>query len=322
MEKKNEPKLYHIEEMEEYLNSILPDSSNSFKYLYLKKQIMAHFSLARNGYTNRISSYTEAKREALDKLCCKIAEEYGTTEKTWAQLAKENDINISTVQHYIKKYDQEHPGYFSQKPNRINEHEIIEMYFEKKYTANEIAEKLGCSASTVWRAIRSYRNIHKELETDCSLTRNFLNKEDIEIACAYLNTNSTYKEVAAKYSCSISTIQYCIKKYKAATAKMEEISPTVDNSNFVRLYFVKNVSIEQLTAYGKYSREDIENGIKEYLSELCKKYTADELIAEQIIEDYINGEKAHSLAKKYHKATTTVTEIIELYKNSTQKEPG
>lgn len=81
MEKKNEPKLYHIEEMEEYLNSILPDSSNSFKYLYLKKQIMAHFSLARNGYTNRISSYTEAKREALDKLCCKIAEEYGTTEK-------------------------------------------------------------------------------------------------------------------------------------------------------------------------------------------------------------------------------------------------
>lgn len=65
MEKKNEPKLYHIEEMEEYLNSILPDSSNSFKYLYLKKQIMAHFSLARNGYTNRISSYTEAKREAL-----------------------------------------------------------------------------------------------------------------------------------------------------------------------------------------------------------------------------------------------------------------
>ena len=94
MEKKNEPKLYHIEEMEEYLNSILPDSSNSFKYLYLRKQIMAHFSLARNGYTNRISSYTEAKREALDKLCCKIAEEYGTTEKTWAQLAKENDINI------------------------------------------------------------------------------------------------------------------------------------------------------------------------------------------------------------------------------------
>ena len=77
-----------------------------------------------------------------------------------------------------------------------------------------------------------------------------------------------------------------------------------------------------MTAYGKYSREDIENGIKEYLSELCKKYTADELIAEQIIEDYINGEKAHSLAKKYHKATTTVTEIIELYKNSTQKEPG
>ena len=308
MEKKNEPKLYHIEEMEEYLNSILPDSSNSFKYLYLRKQIMAHFSLARNGYTNRISSYTEAKREALDKLCCKIAEEYGTTEKTWAQLAKENDINISTVQHYIKKYDQEHPGYFSQKPNRI------------------IAEKLGCSASTVWRAIRSYRNIHKELETDCSLTRNFLNKEDIEIACAYLNTNSTYKEVAAKYSCSISTVQYCIKKYKAATAKMEEISPTVDNSNFVRLYFVKNVSIEQLTAYGKYSREDVENGIKEYLSELCKKYTADELIAEQIIEDYINGEKAHSLAKKYHKAITTVTEIIELYKNSapsapTQKEP-
>lgn len=40
MEKKNEPKLYHIEEMEEYLNSILPDSSNSFKYLYLKKQII------------------------------------------------------------------------------------------------------------------------------------------------------------------------------------------------------------------------------------------------------------------------------------------
>ena len=195
------------------------------------------------------------------------------------------------------------------------------MYFEKKYTANEIADKLECSASTVWRAIRSYRNIHKELETDCSLTRNFLNKEDIEIACAYLNTNNTYKEVAAKYSCSISTVQYCIKKYKAATAKMDEISPTVDSSNFVRLYFVKNVSIEQLTVYGKYSREDIENGIKEYLDELCKKYTADELIAEQIVEDYINGEKEHSLAKKYHKATTTVMEIIELYKNSTQKEP-
>lgn len=31
--------------------------------------------------------------------------------------------------------------------------------------------------------------------------------------------------------------------------------------------------------------------------------------------------KTHSLAKKYHKATTTVTEIIELYKNSGQKEP-
>lgn len=321
MEKKNEPKLYHVKEMKEYLNSILPDSSNSFKYLYLKKRIMAHFSLARNGYTNRISSYSEAEREALDKLCRKIAEEYGATEKTWTQLAKENNISISKVQHYIKKYEKEHPGYFSQKPGGIDEHKIIEMYFEKKYTANEIADKLGCSASTVWRAIRSYRNIHKELETDCSLTRNFLNKEDIEIACAYLNTNSTYKEVAAKYSCSISTVQYCIKKYKAATTKMEEITPTVDSSNFVRLYFVKNVTIEQLTAYGKYSREDIENGIKEYLRELCEKYTADELIAEQIVKDYINGEKAHSLAKKYHKATTTVTEIIELYKNSTQKEP-
>lgn len=321
MEKKNEPKLYHVKEMKEYLNSILPDSSNSFKYLYLKKRIMAHFSLARNGYTNRISSYSENEREALDKLCRKIAEEYGTTEKTWTQLAKENNISISKVQHYIKKYEKEHPGYFSQKPGGIDEHKIIEMYFEKKYTANEIADKLGCSASTVWRAIRSYRNIHKELETDCSLTRNFLNKEDIEIACAYLNTNSTYKEVAAKYSCSISTVQYCIKKYKAATTKMEEITPTVDSSNFVRLYFVKNVTIEQLTAYGKYSREDIENGIKEYLRELCEKYTADELIAEQIVKDYINGEKAHSLAKKYHKATTTVTEIIELYKNSTQKEP-
>lgn len=321
MEKKNEPKLYHVKEMKEYLNSILPDSSNSFKYLYLKKRIMAHFSLARNGYTNRISSYSENEREALDKLCRKIAEEYGTTEKTWTQLAKENNISISKVQHYIKKYEKEHPGYFSQKPGGIDEHKIIEMYFEKKYTANEIADKLGCSASTVWRAIRSYRNIHKELETDCSLTRNFLNKEDIEIACAYLNTNSTYKEVAAKYSCSISTVQYCIKKYKAATTKMEEITPTVDSSNFVRLYFVKNVTIDQLTAYGKYSREDIENGIKEYLRELCEKYTADELIAEQIVKDYINGEKAHSLAKKYHKATTTVTEIIELYKNSTQKEP-
>lgn len=321
MERKTELKLYHIEEMEEYLNSILPDSSNSFKYLYLKKRIMAHFSLARNGYTNRISSYSENEREALDKLCRKIAEEYGTTEKTWTQLAKENNISISKVQHYIKKYEKEHPGYFSQKPGGIDEHKIIEMYFEKKYTANEIADKLGCSASTVWRAIRSYRNIHKELETDCSLTRNFLNKEDIEIACAYLNTNSTYKEVAAKYSCSISTVQYCIKKYKAATAKMDEISPTVDSSNFVRLYFVKNVTIEQLTAYGKYSKEDIKNGIKKYLRELCEKYMADELIAEQIVKDYINGEKAHSLAKKYHKATTTVTEIIELYKNSTQKEP-
>lgn len=321
MERKTELKLYHIEEMEEYLNSILPDSSNSFKYLYLKKRIMAHFSLARNGYTNRISSYSETEREALDKLCRKIAEEYGTTEKTWTQLAKENNISISKVQYYIKKYEKEHPGYFSQKPGGIDEHKIIEMYFEKKYTANEIADKLECSASTVWRAIRSYRNIHKELETDCSLTRNFLNKEDIEIACAYLNTNSTYKEVAAKYSCSISTVQYCIKKYKAATTKMEEISPTVDSSNFVRLYFVKNVTIEQLTAYGKYSKEDIKNGIKKYLRELCEKYTADELIAEQIVKDYINGEKAHSLAKKYHKATITVTEIIELYKNSTQKEP-
>ena len=128
--------------------------------------------------------------------------------------------------------------------------------------------------------------------------------------------------MAAKYSCSISTVQYCIKKYKAATAKMEETSPTIDNSNFARLYFVKNIPIEQLTAYGKYSREDVENGIKEYLKELCERYAADELVAEQIIEDYINGEKAHSLAKKYHKATTTVAEIIELYKNSTQKEPG
>lgn len=321
MERKRELKLYHTEEIEEYLNSILPDSSNSFKYLYLKKRIMAHFVLAMNGYANRISAYTEAEKESFDKLCQKIAKEYGTTEKTWAQLAKENDINISTVQHYIKKYDQEHPGYFSQKPNRINEHEIIEMYFEKKYTANEIAEKLGCSASTVWRAIRSYRNIHKELETDCSLTRNFLNKEDIEIACAYLNTNNTYKEVAAKYSCSISTVQYCIKKYKAATAKKEEILPEADNNNFAHLYFVKNIPIEQLTAYGKYSKEDIKNGIKKYLRELCEKYTADELIAEQIVEDYINGVKEHSLVKKYHKATTTVTEIIELYKYSTQKEP-
>lgn len=132
MEKKNEPKLYHVEEMEEYLNSILPDSSNSFKYLYLKKRIMAHFSLARNGYTNRISSYSEAEREALDKLCRKIAEEYGTTEKTWTQLAKENNISISKVQHYIKKYEKEHPGYFLQKPGGIDEHKIIEMYFEKK----------------------------------------------------------------------------------------------------------------------------------------------------------------------------------------------
>lgn len=321
MEKKNEPKLYHVKEMKEYLNSILPDSSNSFKYLYLKKRIMAHFSLARNGYTNRISSYSEAEREALDKLCRKIAEEYGTTEKTWTQLAKENNISISKVQHYIKKYEKEHPGYFSQKPGGIDEHKIIEMYFEKKYTANEIADKLGCSASTVWRAIRSYRNIHKELETDRSLIRNFLSKEDIEIACAYLSTNSTYKEVAAKYSCSIAAVQHCVKKYKAATEKKEEILPEADNNNFAHLYFVKNIPIEQLTAYGKYSREDIENGIKEYLSELCKKYTADELIAEQIIEDYINGEKEHSLAKKYHKATTTVTEIIKLYKNSTQKEP-
>lgn len=321
MEKKNEPKLYHVEEMEEYLNSILPDSSNSFKYLYLKKRIMAHFSLARNGYTNRISSYSEAEREALDKLCRKIAEEYGTTEKTWTQLAKENNISISKVQHYIKKYEKEHPGYFLQKPGGIDEHKIIEMYFEKKYTANEIADKLGCSASTVWRAIRSYRNIHKELETDRSLIRNFLSKEDIEIACAYLSTNSTYKEVAAKYSCSIAAVQYCVKKYKAATEKKEEILPEADNNNFAHLYFVKNIPIEQLTAYGKYSKEDIKNGIKKYLRELCEKYTADELIAEQIVKDYINGEKAHSLAKKYHKATTTVTEIIELYKNSTQKEP-
>lgn len=321
MEKKNEPKLYHVEEMEEYLNSILPDSSNSFKYLYLKKRIMAHFSLARNGYTNRISSYSEAEREALDKLCRKIAEEYGTTEKTWTQLAKENNISISKVQHYIKKYEKEHPGYFLQKPGGIDEHKIIEMYFEKKYTANEIADKLGCSASTVWRAIRSYRNIHKELETDRSLIRNFLSKEDIEIACAYLSTNSTYKEVAAKYSCSIAAVQHCVKKYKAATEKKEEILPEADNNNFAHLYFVKNIPIEQLTAYGKYSKEDIKNGIKKYLRELCEKYTADELIAEQIVKDYINGEKAHSLAKKYHKATTTVTEIIELYKNSTQKEP-
>lgn len=321
MERKRELKLYHTEEIGEYLNSILSDSSNSFKYLYLKKQIMAHFVLAMNGYANRISAYTEAEKESFDKLCQKIAKEYGTTKKTWAQLAKENGINISTVQHYIKKYEQEHPGYFSQKPDRIDEHKIIEMYFEKKYTANEIAEKLECSASTVWRAIRSYRNIHKELETDRSLIRNFLSKEDIEIACAYLSTNSTYKEVAAKYSCSIAAVQHCVKKYKAATAKKEEILSEADNNNFAHLYFVKNISIEQLTAYGKYSKEDIKNGIKKYLRELCEKYTADELIAEQIIGDYINGEKAHSLAKKYHKATTTVTEIIELYKYSTQKEP-
>lgn len=321
MERKRELKLYHTEEIGEYLNSILPDSSNSFKYLYLKKRIMAHFVLAMNGYVNRISTYTEVEKESFDKLCKKIAKEYGTTEKTWAQLAKENGINISTVQHYIKKYEQEHPGYFSQKPDRIDEHKIIEMYFEKKYTANEIAEKLECSASTVWRAIRSYRNIHKELETDRSLIRNFLSKEDIEIACAYLNTNSTYKEVAAKYSCSIATVQHCVKKYKAATVKKEEILPEADNNNFAHLYFVKNIPIEQLTAYGKYSKEDIKNGIKKYLRELCEKYTADELIAEQIVEDYINGVKEHSLVKKYHKATTTVTEIIELYKYSTQKEP-
>lgn len=105
MERKRELKLYHTEEIGEYINSILPDSSNSFKYLYLKKRIMAHFVLAMNGYANRISAYTEAEKESFDKLCQKIAKEYGTTEKTWAQLAKENDINISTVQHYIKKYD-------------------------------------------------------------------------------------------------------------------------------------------------------------------------------------------------------------------------
>lgn len=321
MERKRELKLYHTEEIGEYLNSILPDSSTSFKYLYLKKRIMTHFVLARNGYANRISSYTEVKKESFDKLCQKIAKEYGTTEKTWAQLAKENGINISTVQHYVKKYEQEHPGYFSQKPDRIDQHKIIEMYFEKKYTANEIAEKLECSASTVWRAIRSYRNTHKDLETDRSLIRNFLSKEDIEIACAYLNTNSTYKEVAAKYSCSIAAVQHCVKKYKAATVKIEEVPPEMYNNNFAHLYFVKNIPIEQLTAYGKYSKEDIKNGIKEFLGELCEKYTADELIAEQIVEDYINGKKEYFLAKEYHKATTTVTEIIELYKKSIQKEP-
>lgn len=321
MEKKNEPKLYYTEEIDKYLNLILPDFSNSFKYLYLKKRIMTYFICARNRCNNTFSTYTEAEKESFDKLCQKIAKEYGTTEKTWAQLAKENNISMSKVQHYIKKYEIEHPGYFSQKPGEIDEHKIIEMYFEKKYTANEIADKLGCSASTVWRSIRSYRNIHRELESNSSLTRNFLNKKDIEIACAYLNADNTYREVAAKYSCNISTVQHCIRKYKAATAKMEKGLSKTDNGNFARLYFVKNIPIEQLTAYGKYSREDVENGIKEYLKELCERYAADELVAEQIIEDYINGEKAHSLAKKYHKATTTVTEIIELYKYSTQKEP-
>ena len=100
--------------------------------------------------------------------------------------------------------------------------------------------------------------------------------------------------MAAKYSCSIAAVQHCVKKYKAATAKKEEILPEADNSNFTHLYFVKNIPIEQLTAYGKYSKEDIKNGIKKYLRELCEKYTADELIAEQIVEDYINGVKAHS----------------------------
>lgn len=321
MERKTEPKLYHTEEIEKYLNSALPDSPNSFKYLYLKKRIMTHFVLARSGCNNMLSTYTEAEKESFDKLCQKIAKEYGTTEKTWAQLAKENNISISKVQHYVKKYEKEHPGYFSQKPGRINEHKIIEMYFEKRYTANEIAEKLSCSTSTVWRSIRNYRNIHRELETDCSLTRNFLSKKDIEIARAYLDSNKTYKDVAKEYSCSVGTVQLYVKKYKAATTELKEALPEIDNNNFARLCFVRNTPIEQLTAYGKYSREDIENGIKEYLKELCEKYAADELIAEQIIEEYINGEKKYLLGKKYHRSTAAITEIVKLYKSSMKKEP-
>jgi len=104
----------------------------------------------------------------------------------------------------------------------INEEKLFELYIEQEMSGTEIAEKIGCSSSTVYNYLEEY-GIQSRGKSEC---QNKIEIAENVLKEKYIDKEKSCSEIAEEYDCTAETITRRLKEYniprREKTYKLEE----------------------------------------------------------------------------------------------------
>lgn len=131
-------------------------------------------------------------------------EEYVNNNKSRDQLAKENNVSISTIKSHLYKYG-------IRKPDKNIDNKICELYQATNMTIKEIAKELNCGRNYVSKVLNK-TNI--KINNKYEQYDNSLDDEWIDL---YMNKNMNLSQIARRYNVTHTTVRHHLQKHGIAT---------------------------------------------------------------------------------------------------------
>jgi len=144
---------------------------------------------------------------------CWLREQYVEEKKTTREIASAVGCSKSTIQNWLKKHSIEtRPSGCRPIEPLHRKSWLREQYEEKKKSAQEISDELGCSASAVekWLKQHSIETREQSENTGRLGDSNWLYKK-------YQEESLSSREIADLLGCGKSTVQYWLKKHEIET---------------------------------------------------------------------------------------------------------